>query len=224
MIKLIKSESGHEYKIDTDQVTCTCADYKYRRSHMPLGSMDHLCKHLKSELDNNPNEFPAEYSKPKSSFDHNGVVQDDKVRYPRALFDRYVRSLNMLADGGSVINKHEVCGSYRRMCDLCSDLDLLVTLSNPLDKTSIREFYNKIKLAFPNHEVLAEGDLKLMIMLDSYVHLDVLVVPEDSWGSALMHFTGSKLENIRLRRKALSLGCKLSQYGVIRDSDGMNLS
>ena len=166
MIKEIKSDSGKTYKVDTDKVTCSCADWQYRRRHYPNGSIDHLCKHLRALLEEDPKLFPSEYHQKKDEFDENAVVMDDKIRYPRVMFDSYVKSLKLLAKGGSAIDKYEVCGSYRRLNSLVSDLDLLVTLKDPTNTKSIYEFYNKIKLAYPNHEIKAQGDLKLMIMLD----------------------------------------------------------
>lgn len=214
MIKEIKSSSGKSYKIDTTNIKCSCADWQFRRSHYPTGSMDHLCKHLKSELESHPELFPVEYRSKKVEFESDVVVMDDKVRYPRLLFDKYVKSLRILAEGCSSIDDIEICGSYRRLCDLVSDLDVLVSLTNPSNPHSIYEYYNKIKLAFPNHEVLAEGDKKSMIMIDGIIHVDIKVVPKESWGSALMHFTGPKVENIRLRSKASKLGYKLNEYGL----------
>ena len=46
------------------------------------------------------------------------------------------------------------------------------------------------------------------------VRLDVRAVPHTRYAPALMYFTGSKDENIRLRRKALSLGYQLNEYGL----------
>jgi hypothetical protein len=44
--------------------------------------------------------------------------------------------------------------------------------------------------------------------------------PAKDWGSALVHFTGNKVFNIRLRAHARRKGFTLSQYGAQRLSDG----
>jgi DNA polymerase (family 10) len=182
-----------------------------------------MCKHLQAEFEENPSIFPADYAKPKMTFEDNAVQMNEKVRYPKIIFDPYVKALKILAKGTACIDKYEICGSYRRLANLVSDLDLLVTLSDPSKPESIREFYSKIQLAYPNHEIKAQGDLKFMIMLDGKVHLDVKVVPAESWGSALMHFTGSKVENIRLRSKASRMNLKLNEYGLWTE-DEINLA
>ncbi|HEX8923553.1 MAG TPA: hypothetical protein VF828_02365, partial [Patescibacteria group bacterium] len=38
--------------------------------------------------------------------------------------------------------------------------------------------------------------------------------PSKTWGSLLVHFTGSKQHNILLRRYAQSLGYSISEYGI----------
>jgi DNA polymerase (family 10) len=63
------------------------------------------------------------------------------------------------------------------------------------------------------------GSIKAAYMIDGYIHVDFKVVPEESWAFSLCHFTGSKAENIRLRKAALSKGLSLSEYGF-KDKDG----
>jgi DNA polymerase (family X) len=50
------------------------------------------------------------------------------------------------------------------------------------------------------------------------------VVPADVWGSALLHFTGSKEHNVRLRQMAIAMGCSLSEYGLVRERDNKRLA
>jgi DNA polymerase (family 10) len=46
------------------------------------------------------------------------------------------------------------------------------------------------------------------------IQVDLKIVPEDSWGAALMYFTGSKEHNVKLRQKALDIGLTLNEYGL----------
>jgi DNA polymerase (family 10) len=46
--------------------------------------------------------------------------------------------------------------------------------------------------------------------------VDMRVVPAESFGAALLYFTGSKAHNIVLRKMAIAKGLKLSEYGVFR--------
>ncbi len=43
------------------------------------------------------------------------------------------------------------------------------------------------------------------------------MVPSESYGAALVYFTGSKAHNIAIRRIAQNKGLKLNEYGVFED-------
>ncbi len=51
------------------------------------------------------------------------------------------------------------------------------------------------------------------------VQVDLRVVPESSWGAALMYFTGSKEHNVRLRERAQKMGLTLNEYGLFPEDD-----
>lgn len=46
------------------------------------------------------------------------------------------------------------------------------------------------------------------------IQVDLRVVPAESWGAAMLYFTGSKDHNIELRERALSMGLTLNEYGL----------
>jgi len=48
------------------------------------------------------------------------------------------------------------------------------------------------------------------------MQVDLRILDEKSYGSALMYFTGSKDHNIALRKIAISKGYKLSEYGLFK--------
>jgi hypothetical protein len=50
------------------------------------------------------------------------------------------------------------------------------------------------------------------------VQADLRVVPESSWGAALMYFTGSKDHNVRLRERAIKRGMTLNEYGLFPET------
>jgi DNA polymerase (family 10) len=63
-------------------------------------------------------------------------------------------------------------------------------------------------------EVLASGPTRASARLASGLQVDLRVVPEESFGAALVYFTGSKAHNIALRRLAQERRLKLNEYGV----------
>lgn len=46
------------------------------------------------------------------------------------------------------------------------------------------------------------------------IQVDLRVLPESSWGAALMYFTGSKEHNIRMRERAVKRGFTLNDWGL----------
>ena len=103
-------------------------------------------------------------------------------------------------------------GSLRRWRETVGDLDILITCADP---GPVMERF----VAYPAvREVVGKGDTKSTVILASGMQVDVRVVPEESFGSALCYFTGSKDHNVALREMAKKEGLKLSEYGLFRPS------
>src|SRR5207249_8780515 len=64
--------------------------------------------------------------------------------------------------------------------------------------------------------VLAQGDTKSSVVVDRGLQVDLRVVPPQSFGAALLYFTGSKEHNVRLRGIALKRKLLLNEYGLYR--------
>ncbi len=101
-----------------------------------------------------------------------------------------------------------VAGSYRRRRDTIGDLDVLVTSEHgPAVGDKLTTYENVV-------EVLAHGPTRTTVVLRSGLQVDVRAVPEESYGAALMYFTGSKAHNIALRGIANVRKWKLNEYGL----------
>lgn len=110
----------------------------------------------------------------------------------------------------SFVKRIEIAGSFRRGKETVGDLDFLV-ISNEPDKVM------KLFISLPDvKEILAKGPTKSSIRLSNNLQVDLRVVKEKEWGSALMYFIGNKEHNIELRKLALSKGYTLSEYGLFR--------
>ena len=112
--------------------------------------------------------------------------------------------VNFLQDKGRVV----VAGSYRRRRETVGDLDILATSKHAAtvcDKLAIYENVEK---------VLAHGPTRTTVVLRSGIQVDLRAVSEESYGAALLYFTGSKAHNIALRGLAVKRNWKLSEYGL----------
>lgn len=105
----------------------------------------------------------------------------------------------------------DVAGSYRRQQDTVGDLDILVSTEQGTAVT--RRF-----LAYPDvARVLSQGPTRSSAVLKGGLQIDLRVVKPESFGAAMVYFTGSKAHNVALRRIAQKQGLKINEYGVYRD-------
>jgi DNA polymerase (family 10) len=122
----------------------------------------------------------------------------------------------IIADLESVpgVGRLAFAGSLRRGCETIGDIDILATASDP-DAVS-EAFRTRAGV----ERVLVGGETKSSVRLDAGIQVDLRVVPESSWGAALMYFTGSKAHNVVLRERAIARRLRLNEYGLFPAGDG----
>lgn len=130
------------------------------------------------------------------------------ARYRLDEADRLVAPLLEYLSALGEAEKVEVAGSYRRRRETVGDIDILVLSSTPESVMERFVSYTSVE------KVLAAGGTRGSIVLRSGLQVDLRVVPAESYGAALVYFTGSKEHNIRLRQRALDRGLTVSEYGV----------
>ena len=101
-----------------------------------------------------------------------------------------------------------VAGSVRRRRETVGDMDILAVSTGP---RKVMDFFTNMEMV---KEVVSKGDTKSSVRLDNGLSVDLRVVEEDSFGSALQYFTGSKEHSIKIRKIAIKKGLKLNEYGV----------
>jgi DNA polymerase (family 10) len=102
-------------------------------------------------------------------------------------------------------------GSVRRQRETVADVDIIA--SAPAAEPVFQHF-----LQFPQiAETIGHGESKASVRLkDTDLQVDLRVLPDEDFASALHHFTGSKAHHIRLRSMALEKGLTISEWGVFR--------
>ena len=68
--------------------------------------------------------------------------------------------------------------------------------------------------------MIAKGDTKATVLTNEGFRLDLRVVPPESYGNLLQHFTGSKEHNVALREDAVRRGFSVSEYSVTNVETG----
>ena len=108
------------------------------------------------------------------------------------------------------VEEAAIAGSFRRRQETVGDIDILITCRTHVDPIASFVAYPEVR------EVTAKGTTRAAVRLYSGLQVDLRVVPERSYGAALVYFTGSKAHNIALRAQAMKLGLKFNEYGVFR--------
>jgi DNA polymerase (family X) len=106
-------------------------------------------------------------------------------------------------------------GSLRRGRETIGDLDLLVTMRPGHDKPKNVYAVAEHILKFPDIvQVLAHGENKVSFLLTNNLQVDVRLLDKNSFGAALLYFTGSKEHNVVLRGRANDMGWTLNEYAL----------
>ena len=117
------------------------------------------------------------------------------------------------------VESASAAGSLRRGRETVGDLDLLVSGTDP--DAALDAIANHARVS----EVLSRGVNKVSILLgrDNF-QVDVRALPRESFGAAMQYFTGSKEHNVAIRIRAIRMGFKLSEYGLFRVEDDVQVA
>jgi DNA polymerase (family 10) len=111
----------------------------------------------------------------------------------------------------------EIAGSVRRWCDLVSDVDLVA--SAPVAAPVL----DRLAAHSGVREVLGKGDSKCSVRMKDGLQVDLRVLPDVDFATALHHFTGSKAHHVRLRGRARDLGMTISEWGIFRGEEKLHV-
>ena len=156
----------------------------------------------------------------------------DEVRKIGSMLKKYIRRIDK-----SIILK--VCGSHRRKLKESGDIDVLIThpdfrtsddIKNvKLAKNHLIRFVNLLTdIGFLVGHLTKKGKTKYMGVCkldrdgDSIARrIDIRFVPNESFYTALLYFTGSGEFNVRMRTVANERGMTLNEYGLYEFYDGI---
>ncbi len=109
------------------------------------------------------------------------------------------------------VQEVETAGSLRRRKETAGDLDFVAATGKP--KEVMEAFVSLDDVT----AVLGKGETKSSVMLGGKLQADLRCVSAAEYPYALLHFTGSKEHNTRLRQIAREKKMKLNEYGLFPD-------
>ncbi len=139
-----------------------------------------------------------------------GAHRSQEKRYLRHVAEQYAEPLVAYLQTIKGVNDVVVAGSYRRGKETVGDLDILVTAKAQSSVMQKFVAYDEVV------ETVSKGTTRATVFLRNGLQVDLRVVEQQSFGSALHYFTGSKAHNIQVRRLAQQRGLKLNEYGVFK--------
>ncbi|AQT70134.1 DNA polymerase/3'-5' exonuclease PolX [Anaerohalosphaera lusitana] len=134
-----------------------------------------------------------------------------RIRLDKA--DRIAEPLLEYLRKNDDIKSLDVAGSYRRRKETVRDIDILATCKKGTDVMKYFSDYEDVE------KVVAEGETKSSVLLRSGIQVDLRVMPQVSFGAAMVYFTGSKEHNIALRKIAIRKKWKVNEYGIFKGDD-----
>ncbi len=109
------------------------------------------------------------------------------------------------------VKRVSTAGSLRRMKETVGDIDILIESAHPQKVIDSFTSFPEIK------KILESGKTKVSVMLKGIdIQMDLRILPNESYGAALLYFTGSKDHNVKLRGMAIKKGLKINEYGVFK--------
>lgn len=144
-----------------------------------------------------------------------GIEQGRKRegRTKLSVAEESARSLEEYLNGLEAVEEAAVAGSYRRRRDTVGDLDTVVCSEQNEEVMDRFVEYEDVE------EVLSQGETRSSVVLRSGLQVDLRVVPRESYGTALLYFTGARAHHLALRDLALKRDLKFSEYGLFEDEE-----
>lgn len=156
---------------------------------------------------------------------------DIQVRMPREEVEKIAAVVEKTALSIEARLHVELCGSYRRGKTSCGDVDILITRPDNIFTDVLSCLTAQLKesgfitddlvnLEVNRNQKKYLGVCRLPGENQKHRRLDIFLVPQSEYATALMHYTGSALFNRSIRLLATHKGMSLSEHcllaGVVR--------
>lgn len=206
MIFQISGSEGREYLVDSEEVTCTCPDFLYRRSSNMKYSVNRLCKHLIKIYSNHPEVKPLKVP----LINESSNSRDEYPILPREIVSVYVgMSIEALRRYGSNIKFCQVGDYVIEKPEISDGVRFLISVDGSFEKLS--KFLNGV--TFSDEIFISER--KSDFSINGMIHLQIVNVPENELYTRSLFNNSGKKEVLRLIKSAYSLGYELSLHGLI---------
>ena len=142
----------------------------------------------------------------------------DRFLYPVAE-EEAERMWTALATRAEIV-RLQIAGSLRRRRETVKDIDIVASIDDqagPEVRHALMDFF----ISQPSvKSITSKGETKSSVIAGSGIGMDLRVVGDSQFPYTLHHFTGSREHHIPLRRRALSMGMTINDYGLFKVVNG----
>ncbi len=138
----------------------------------------------------------------------------DRVRFDKAY--RIGAALLDYVSATPGVARAELAGSLRRCQETVKDIDIVVATADP--ESAVAAFVSLPEVT----QITGRGPTKASVIVELHsgtgrivIAGDLRAVTPEQYPFALVHFTGSKAHNIRLRQRAIERGLSLNEYELV---------
>jgi DNA polymerase (family X) len=146
-----------------------------------------------------------------------GLKKPHQDRRPREEVLPSANRILLSLKGLKTVKRLELVGSLRRKEESIGDIDILAVSNKPGE---VMETFTALPFI---QKVILHGAKKSEVLLENGLQVDFRVFEPESFGAAMIYFTGNKQHNIELRKIAIRKGWKLNEYGLF-DKAGNRLA
>jgi len=212
----VQSESGHEYTVDTEELTCTCPNFRFSRRHYTKSHPERMCKHIRQVFDEHPELMPSDIRRQEVEAEQKSQDSSLGEGYPRVLFDGDYGLFRRLFD--ELGWKWSVTGAYRRNALRIPELEILIAKED-FKLESIQQ-----QIEFAMGAVVTVEEDTIEIVMNLFRHIKLFLVPKDEFATRLFFTTGPKEEVLRLIKTAEDKGLILNQQDLFGlDGEPLNI-
>ncbi len=111
------------------------------------------------------------------------------------------------------VKRCSLAGSIRRRKETVKDVDIVAATD---DNRAVMDVFTGLPGIA---EIVAKGDTKSSVKLESGINVDLRTVSGNQYPYALHHFTGSAEHNTAMRGRARRMGLKMNEYGLFRGDE-----
>ncbi|GCE04496.1 DNA polymerase/3'-5' exonuclease PolX [Dictyobacter aurantiacus] len=114
----------------------------------------------------------------------------------------------------------QIAGSLRRRRETVKDIDMVLSVDDQAASDVRRAIMDFFTSQPSVKAITGKGETKSSVVLSSGIAMDLRLVNDSQFPYTLHHFTGSREHHIPLRRRALSMGMTINDYGLFKVENG----